>query len=584
MVSALKNTDRFSFDIETTGLSPIDSRPLLWQVGIPDGPNFVIRPSAQIDKIYPFLASPKWKTIIHNVKFEQRFGQVYDHLVIRNTFCTMLAEQVIMSEKYARGLAYVAEKYTGVIMDKTLQKSFIGMQPQEMFSDEQLAYAAQDVEILFEIYEKQRALLKESGQEAIAQVEFDCAGVVAAMENEGVPLDVVRWRAKIGEYREREIASKEKLFSLLLDETDIPEQQGMFERVGINLKSPPQVSKAMLAVGIDLPKNSKGHYMTDERTLEKIKHPAAKEMLEYRGFVKLIDSYGESLLANIHPFTGRIHPDFQQIGAETGRFSCREPNMQQIPEEFREFVGGVEDWKIVGADYSQMELRIIAELSQDPALIKAFSMGTDPHTGTAAVMFGIPAEKVTKEQRHVAKTINFGLSYGMGAPKLMDTINKEREDKLTIREVYKINNRYKETYAGVIRWFAQAGERAYRQGYSETLGGRKRYFYRPTSGDADAFTQQVAAIKRQGGNAPIQGTNADITKMALVSVFSDLQDYGYRAKIINAVHDEIVLLAHKSQTEQVKQVVADSMMRSAQELIKSVPVQVDTYVNDWWAK
>lgn len=583
VVAALTSVREFTFDFETSGLTPPESRQLLWQIGTRKD-NFVIRATADVDRLIPFLASPKWTTIIHNAKFEQKFTQYYQDTVIMGVFDTMLAEQVLESEKFQRGLAYVVEKYTGKIMDKTSQKSFIDMHPQSIFTQEQLQYASDDVEFLWGVYDAQKAKLQETGQTVIAQVEFDCAAVVAAMEMEGIPLDTKKWRNKISEYHDREKKTRENLFSLLLDGSDTSEQLGMFERAGINLKSPKQVANALINIGIDLPKNSNNNYMTDERTLERIDHPAARELLEYRGIVKVIDSYGESLLSNIRPFTGRLHPDFNQIGAETGRFSCREPNVQQIPEEFREFVGGVDGYSIVGADFGQMELRIIAEICQDPALIKAFNMGGDPHTATAALMFNIPPETVDKKQRHVAKTINFGLSYGMGAQKLMDEINKQREDKLTIREVYKLNDRYRETYRGVINWFAQAGERAYRQGYSETLGGRKRYFHRPSGIDADSFKKQIAAIKRQGGNAPIQGSNADITKMALVAVHSDLRDYGYRAKIINTVHDEIVLLAHKSQAESIKEIVADSMLRASQELIKSVPVKVDTYINDWWAK
>jgi DNA polymerase I-like protein with 3'-5' exonuclease and polymerase domains len=558
---------------------------------------FVIRASADIEPLLPFFSSTKWLKLIHNAKFEQEFMQFYHKITIRSVFDTMLAEQIISSDKYPRSLAYVVQKYTGEILDKTPQKSFVGMRPMQAFTDTQLAYAAKDVAVLFAVYEEQKVELEASDQTYIANVEFDCAGVVAAMELEGIPVDTVQWRAKIGEYRIREQETRESLFSLLLDDSPLPEQQGLFERTGVVpsakagkkvvtvIDSPAQVGAAFTALGIELPKNDKGHYMTDERTLEKIDHPAASEMLEYRRITKVLDSYGESFLDKIHPFTGRLHPDFNQIGAETGRFSCREPNVQQIPEEFRDFVGGVEDYRIVGADYSQMELRIIAELSQDPALIHAFSLGGDPHTSTAAVMFNIPVDTVTKEQRHIAKTINFGLSYGMGAPKLMDTLNAGREKKLSIKEVYKINDQYRETYKGVIDWFAKAGNTAFQQGFSVTLGGRKRYYTRPAAGlDAQTLQNQIAAIKRQGGNSPIQGTNADITKIALVNLYFELSQYGYRAAIISTVHDEIILIAHKRHAESVKEIVQDSMLRSAQELIKSVPVKVDSYISDWWKK
>jgi len=596
VVRALDNTDTFSFDLETTGLSPLDSRILLLQFGTREK-QFIMRPSDHVRLLLPYLTNTSHKVLIHNAKFEQKFMQYYYQSHIRNVFDSMIAEQVLESEKYPRSLEYVARKYLNRELDKSLQKSFLQMRPMEAFTDEQLNYAATDVDVLFGIYDKQNDLLIESEQSAIAEIEFACVGVVAAMELEGLPVDIDKWRSKILEYKERERSTREHLFSLFLDDSDLPEQVGMFERTGVVpsakkerkvitvIDSPQQIGMAFKAIGIELPINDKGHYMTDERTLEKVNHPAAAELLTYRGITKVLDSYGETLLDKIHPFTGRLHPDFNQIGTDTGRFSCREPNVQQIPEEFREFIGGEKDWRIVGGDYSQMELRIIAELSQDESLIRAFHMGGDPHASTAAVMFKIPIEAVTKEQRHIAKTINFGLSYGMGTPKLMDTLNAGREKKLTYNEVVKLNDQYRTTYSGVISWFVDAGNKAFRQGYSVTLGGRKRYYERPPAGlDAETLNNKIAATKRQGGNSPIQGTNADITKLALTNLYFELESYGYRAKIINTVHDEITLLAHKNHAEAVKEIVEDSMLRSAQELIKSVPVKVDSYVSDWWKK
>lgn len=595
MASALSDARVISFDLETTGLNPLDSRILLLQIGIPFK-QFILSPKADVERIFPFLTSRSVEVIIHNAKFEQKFMQYCYGVHINSVFDTMLAEQVLYSEKYARSLEYITKKYLGRDLNKKVRESFFDMKPISMFTTEQLNYAAEDVEVLFGIYEQQVEALVDKDLFNIAQIEFDAVGVVAAMELEGIPLNTALWRDKVQTYKVREKEVRENLFSLILDNSPLPEQTGMFERDGVVpsktkskkvvsvIDSPDQVGKALTALGIELPTTEKGNLATDERTLSKIDHPAAKLLLEYRSIEKVIDSYGESFLSKIHPFTGRIHPDFQQLGAETGRFSCRVPNVQQIPEEFREFIGYVDDYKIVGADYSQMELRIIAELSQDPALIKAFSTGDDPHASTAAIMFNIPIETVTKEQRHVAKTINFGLSYGMQADKLRDTINAEREKKLTINEVYKLDKQYRETYRGVIRWFEEAGSLAYHRGYSLTLGGRKRFFNRPSMVDSETLSKQIAAIRRQGGNAPIQGSNADITKLAMINLYSDLQQYGFRAKIINVVHDEIVLLAHKRHAEAVKEVVAESMLRSAQQYIKSVPVKVDAYVSDIWKK
>jgi DNA polymerase I-like protein with 3'-5' exonuclease and polymerase domains len=299
-------------------------------------------------------------------------------------------------------------------------------------------------------------------------------------------------------------------------------------------------------------------------------------------------SYGSTFLDEIHPFTQRIHADFQQIGTATGRFACKSPNLQQMPDEFRQCVS-LKDHKMVIADFSQIELRILAEYSDDPAFVAAFNTGKDLHTSTAATMFNIPIDSVNDEQRFMAKTINFGLSYGMGVMKLMDMLNQRAIEAGTkpvnIRQVQTIMNRYKATYKGVTEWLQQAGEMAYRQGYSTTMLGRRRLFPRPEQGiDGDSYMKEISSIKRQGANSPIQGTNADITKLAMIALYKDLQKYNFRAKLIIQVHDEVVVLAHKSQAETIKDIVVESMLGAAQEVLKKIPVKVDAYVSDIWKK
>jgi DNA polymerase-1 len=297
-----------------------------------------------------------------------------------------------------------------------------------------------------------------------------------------------------------------------------------------------------------------------------------------------MSSYGESFLEKIHPFTGRIHADFQQIGTETGRFSCRTPNLQQMPEKFRECISLEPDYKIVVADYSQIELRILAEYSQDKSFLHAFNNDIDLHSATAALMFNLPLEKVGKNspERFAAKTINFGIAYGMGAGKLMNMLNKgkAKKDRIPLYKARNMLNKYKEGYVDVIRWLERAGNEAYARGYSETILGRRRTFTDVYGEDRDS---QIAAIKRQGANTPIQGTNADITKIAMFRLYRELKDNEFKAEIIGQVHDEIVVLAHKSQAGAVKEIVVNSMVNSAQEIL-TVPVKVDAYVSDIWKK
>lgn len=536
-----------------------------------------------LEPLLPFLSSWKWKTVIQNAKFESKFVEHFYRTPINNGYDTFLAEQVLNPDSFGNGLEALALRYTGEQLDKKIRASFYsGTRNQGEFTQEQIAYAAKDVEILFPIMEAQRAKLTDNGLDAVASLEFQLAGVVAHMELVGVPVDVAKWRKKIVEYRERHEASRIRMNELLFDDNKMDEQMGLFVRDGINLNSTKQLIQAFHKLGIDVEK-------TDERVISLINHPAAQELLNYRALQKIISSYGASFLDKIHPFTGRIHADFQQLGTETGRFSCKDPNLQQMPEEFRECISAP-DLVIVGADYSQIELRILAELSGDVNLISAFASGHDVHKATAALMFNVPIDNVSKEQRYLAKTINFGISYGMGLMKLMDTINQELTHNgrkaMSKNQVAAILNKYRSTYKGVRTWLQDAGEQAFKHGYSTTMYGRKRFYNRPdrTQLTDKEWDEQSAAIRRKGANSPIQGTNADITKLAMLNLHQDLRDYGYMADLVIQVHDEIVVLAHKRQAETVKLLVEESMMKSAQILLKNVPVKVDAYISDIWKK
>lgn len=580
VLSKLNTSQSFALDIETTGLSPFDSRILLCQIGFPDKVYVINALDVSLAPLVPYLGSNKWRKIIQNAKFEEEFFLHYFDTRINNVFDTKIAEQLISGGAYStmggNSLWALAQKYANRTLDKSVTMSFVKSGLVE-FSKEQLDYAAADVEVLWPILEAQEPKLEELGLAQVADIEFRLTNVVASMEHEGVPIDIEKWEAILEDYRKRHEESRLRMHELLF--SDANEQIGMFERSSINLNSPKQVKQAFESIGIELD-------ATNERIIGLIDHPAAQELLNYRSLQKVLSSYGETFLGAIHPFTRRIHPDWGQIGTDTGRFSCKSPNLQQMPEEFRECVS-LKDHKIIAADYSQMELRILAELSQDPAFIDAFHTGHDLHTSTAASMFNIPIEKVTKDQRFVAKTINFGLAYGMGANKLMDILNygKSSKEQLSYAKVRELFSRYRKTYSKNTQWLMEAGQLAYRRGYSETLGGRKRFYIRPVDGLPESERdRQISHIKRQGANSPIQGTNADITKLAMNNLHEDLTLNGYSAKIILQVHDEIVVLAHKRAAEPVKELVKESMTKSAQVYIKSVPVVVDAYISDIWKK
>ena len=581
VVSALSDVNTFSIDLETTGLTPIDSRILLCQIGLPDHRVFIITNSISLDPILPFLTSVKYSKIIQNSKFERRFFLQKYNIAIKNVFDTQLAERIINPDSYTYGLKALAYKYSGITLNKDIRSSFFEKKKNE-FSSEQIEYAAKDADILWGIKEAQEIKLGELGLNDIATMEFDLAQVVASMEEVGTPIDRTKWQDKLNYYRNLHEESRLRMHDLIFNATGLSEQLGLFVRDSINLNSPVQIKKAFNSIGIDID-------ATNEREISLVNHPAAKELLVYRGLQKIMSAYGESFLDKIHPFTGRIHADFQQMGTETGRFSCKEPNLQQMPKEFRQCVS-LKDHVIVGADYSQIELRILAELSNDPAFITAFSSGQDLHKATASTMFNIPIDNVTDAQRFVAKTINFGISYGMGVGKLMDMLNTEAQkthtSKLAFPQVQELLTRYHRIYRKASQWLIEAGNFAFINGYSQTMMGRKRFYTRPDPNglNKNDYDMQVSAIKRKGANSPIQGTNADITKLAMLNVQEELQEGGYQANVIIQVHDEIVVLAHKRQAEPVKNVVVDAMRRAASMFLKNVPVKADAYISDVWSK
>lgn len=573
----------FAIDLETTGLNPADSRILLCQIGFPDDIYVINTALVDISPILPFLASHRWRKIIQNAKFESKFFKHHHKTSINNVFDTYLAEILITSElsKGQASLIALAAKYADVKLDKDIRTTFFEKTSSE-FTQEQLEYAAKDVEVLFPIMDRQSDLIDEYEMGEVAQLEFDLVDVVADMELEGTPIDQKLWNSKIREVEKLHEESRLRMHELIFDAGGADEQMGLFERYAINLNSPKQVKSIFGRIGINVD-------ATNEREIALINHPAAQELLRYREYQKVLSSYGSTFLGAIHPFTGRIHADFQQIGTETGRFSCREPNLQQMPPEFRECVR-LDDYVIVGADYSQIELRILAELSGDPAFLAAFNTGHDLHKSTASMMFNIPIDSVTKEQRFIAKTINFGISYGMGGGKLMDILNTEAthqgNKKFKYMEVKHLMERYQKAYKVVYEWLHHAGANAFGQGYSKTMMNRRRFYTRPDIENLPEaeYSLQVSAIKRKGANSPIQGTNADITKLAMIDLHEELLDAGYRAKIIIQVHDEIVLLAHKRQAEAVKEVVVESMKKSAEKLLKKVPVKADAYIAEAWQK
>ncbi len=569
----LRQEKVLAVDTETTGLDPYTCELLLLQISTAEmGYIFDVAGGSgrklDIGPLRQVLEDPNILKLLQNAKFDYKFLKLGANIELVNIYDTMLAERVLTSGVSREiSLKNLAHQYVGLPLDKTERASFIGMKPGAPYSDEQLSYAIRDVLILFPIYEQQKPKLKKTKLERTAKLEFDCIPAVGDLELAGCAVNVEKWKEIIEGVKVLRDQAAAELLAIL--EPTVP-QQGMFGVSIVNLNSNQQLMECFAKLGVNLPD-------TMESTLVKYDHPAIKMLLTYREHEKTLSAFGEKFLQLISPVTGRIHPDFSQHGADTGRFSCSNPNVQQIPatSDFRSCFVPAPGYKLITCDYSQAELRILAELSSDPGFIEAFVSDGDLHTLTASQMFQVPLEQVDKSMRGKAKAINFGLAYGRGPGSLAITLGVD------VDEAKRLIDQYFKAYSGVQRWLEAAARSALKKGYSETPIGRKRFFAKPDP-ESPNYNSDRASIERQGKNAPIQGANADMTKTALIFLKQALK--GFDARIVNTVHDEIVVEAREDQAEVVCQIVEREMIRAGEEILKKVPIKADAHIGDYWSK
>ncbi len=556
-------------DTETDGLDPYTARLLLLQVATPHKAYIVDCQRVDPLPLKPILEGDRSLKLLQNAKFDYKILKQTAHIELANVYDTMLAERLLTAGRSREiSLKSLAAKYADIVMDKTIRKSFVGARGDEYLSEAQLTYAARDALIMFTIQQQQLAELKRLRMLQVAELEFQCVAAVGDMELAGVQIDTAHWRGILERVAvERDRAALE-LNALL---APVALQATMFGVPTINLNSGPQLIDVFGRLGVALPD-------TSEATLVKAgDHPAIKKLLEYRSHEKTLSAFGEALLKLINEKTGRLHPDFNQYGADTGRFSCTNPNVQQIPatSDFRSCFIAAPGYKLVTCDYSQAELRILAELSGDPAFVEAFRSGGDLHAITASQMFQVPLDQVSKTQRSAAKSINFGLAYGRGPGSLAVQLGVTPEDARALIE------KYFQAYTGIQRWLDKAAREAVRRGYSDTPLGRRRFYDIPSRDDPD-YRTKIGSIERQGKNSPIQGGNADMTKIALVYLRQALQ--GYDARLVNTVHDEIVVEVVAEQAEDVKAIVEHEMIRAGEQILTQVPVVADATIGDYWKK
>jgi len=586
----LEKAKVIAFDIEGTGLDPYTSVLLTVQIStdnrcyIFDARTLNLR---ELPRLKQFLESPAAIKIGHNAKFDYKHLFVNTGIAITNLYDTMLAE-VILNAGIGRAyysLKDIALQYVNLKLKKEVRETFQNMTANSRLTDDQLKYGSIDTLALFPIFEKQLERLQKENLVNVAKLEFAATRAVGDMELKGIYINKDKWRGIL------EILSKKRndLAAQFQDAVRSFYKVNMTDLFGnsadvININSQQQLMDLFNnKLGLNLPSTGDG-------LLANVQHPVVRLLRDYRGFEKLISAFGESLLSKINTVTHRIHPEFNQLGTATGRFSCNNPNLQQIPRNseqapFRECFNPAPGYKLVTADYSSMEMRILADLSGDKKMIDALNQGLDIHSYTASLMFNLPYtenfKKEHKDLRQIAKPIGFGLMYGMGSMGLAGRIGQEMGKEVTKEEGQEYMDKYFASYPGVRDFLDKTAKSAVQRGYSVTVAGRKRWYHKPEKNDPE-FRKKVSRIEREAKNHPIQGANADAVKYALVFLQDRLKREHIDGSLVLTVHDEIVSEIREDQAEAWAKIQSDEMVRAAKLFIKKVDIVSEPFIGDVW--
>ena len=564
IVSGLESMPVISVDTETTGLDPFTSEVLLFQIGNLEKQFVIDCRKASIEPLRKILEGDKPK-VLQNAKFDYKMIKHSFKVEMENMIDTMLIEQVIVCGKSDKqfGLADLAEKYTGERPDKDERKSFINHEGD--FSESQIEYAGRDLVYVLQVLDRQIKSVTDAGLKDTVKLECLAINAFADIEYNGMLLDKEKWAEILQEEISKREKAKERLDNIFKPHADLD----LFGSININYDSEDQLKDALARIDIHVNDTSKA-------TISKIDPEVGQAITDYREHQKVVSSYGEGFLEHIHPVTGRIHPSFRQIGASSGRTSCANPNLQNIKADsrFRSCFVSPDGRKLVVADYSGCELRIIAELSNDPIFLETFRSGGDLHSIVASSLFKKNVSKSENpELRQRAKVINFGLAYGMGPQGLAAQLEVPED------EAAELLNQYFRSYPSVKRYLEESANEAIRKGYSTTIGGRRRYY-----NTKDMDQRMRSSIERQAKNAPIQGTNADMTKLALVWIRNRIREGNLDAKLINTVHDEIVTECDDSIAEEMAEIMRDCMIKAGEYYLHKLPVDVECVISDSWLK
>ncbi|MCE2742007.1 MAG: DNA polymerase I [Fluviicola sp.] len=524
-----------------------------------------------VEEFRPFFESTTIEKIAHNIKYDLQVLGRYGIEIAAPIFDTMIAHYLINPEA-KQSMDFLSEFYLSYkpisITDLIGKKGKNQGNMQDLKPEEVSDYACEDADITFQlkqIFEPE--IQKEHLKHLFYEMEMPLVYVLNEMEKNGIAIDSVGLH-EFSIYLEKHTAELEQSI------------KGIAE-VDFNIDSPKQLGEVLfekMKISSKAKKTKTGQYATGEDVLIKHEkdHPIIPMILEYRQLRKLKSTYVDPLPTLCDKVDGRIHTSFMQTVTATGRLSSNNPNLQNIPirsengKEIRKaFVARGEDFLLMSVDYSQIELRIIAALSNDPNMVEAFRSGHDIHTATAAKVFHISPEEVTRDQRSAAKAVNFGIIYGQSAFGLSQTLNISRT------EAKEIIDSYYAQYGTIKTYMDETVAKARENGYVETIMKRRRYL--PDINSSNAIVRGFA--ERNSINAPIQGSAADIIKMAMVAVYQEMKKTNLRSKMILQVHDELVFDVHVNEIEQMKSLVKNAMENAVQ---LAVPMEVEMELAKNW--
>ncbi|MCW3161407.1 DNA polymerase I [Chryseobacterium oryctis] len=565
------------FDTETTSLNEFEAELVGMSFSYKAGLAYYIPLSEKREEVLetleifrPFFEKEDVLKIAHNLKFDYKILKQYDITVKGAMFDTMIAHYLLNPDG-RHGMDYLSEVYLNY--KPVSIETIIGKKGKKQgnFRDADLRtqtdYAAEDADVTFQLYELfAPQLRKENLEELFYNIEMPLMEVLAKMELAGISLDE-KWLAQESVDLENDLKQLEsKIFELSGEEFNMnsPRQLGeiLFEKMQLDPKAK---------------KTKTGQYATSEDVLQKLasKHEIIKHILEYRTYQKLKSTYVDALPSQIEKTDNRVHTNFSQTTAATGRLASVNPNLQNIPirtlrgQQIRgAFVSG-EGKKIISADYSQIELRLIAEISGEENMIKAFQNGEDIHASTAAKLFKVPLEEVSKTQRSQAKTVNFGIIYGQGAFALAEQTGLSRTEAKQMIEAYF------ENYPKLKEYMAEQVRKAREVGYVETLLGRKRHLKDINSNN---FVVRGHA-ERNAVNAPVQGSAADVVKVAMIKIQKELEKEKLQTRMLLQVHDELIFEAPIDEVEVAKNIIKIEMENAIE---TQVPLLVEVGVGNNW--